>query len=117
MGKENAEMLIGQMAHKIFHVVDPATARYASELAGSAMQESYGGSQQAPGDLMDQMLGVGQWSGSVSQAVRPLIEPREFMIGRTGGHAHRLMVDSWVLRLGMPFRGGSSAIRCSWSQH
>ena len=116
MGKENADMLIGQMAHKIFHVVDPATARYASELAGSAMQETYGGNQQAPGDLMDQMLGVGQWNGNVNQGVLPLIEPRKFMIGRTGGHSYGLMVDSWVIRLGMPFRGGSSAIRCSWSQ-
>ena len=54
--------------------------------------------------------------GSVSQGVRSLIEPREFMIGRTGGHANRLMVDSWVIRLGLPFHNGSTAIRVSWSQ-
>ena len=116
LGKDAADMLIGQMSHKIFHVVDPVTAKYASELVGSVMQETYGGSQQAPRDGIDEVIGTGQWSSSMSQGIRPLIEPREFMLGRTGGHANRLLVDSWVVRMGTPFRGGSTALRCVWSQ-
>ncbi len=116
IGETATEILIGQMAHKIFHVVDPITAKYASELAGSAMQETYGGSQTS-GDGQDAMLGVGQWNGSISQGVRPLIEPRLFTMGRTGGAANKYLVDSWVIRLAMPFRGtGMTATRCVWSQ-
>ena len=116
IGETATDMLIGQMAHKIFHVVDPITAKYASELAGSAMQETYGGSQVAPDD-QDAMVGVGRWSGSISQGVRPLIEPREFTMGRTGGAANKFLVDSWVVRLAMPFRHtGMTATRCVWSQ-
>ena len=112
MGKDHADTLIGQFGHKIFHACDPTTAEYASRLVGSVMQETYGGSQQAAKDLTDQMLGVGQWTGSVSQGIRPIIEPREFMVGRTSGG----MVDSWVVRTGELFRDGSSCIRVSWRQ-
>ncbi len=95
IGETATDMLIGQMAHKIFHVVDPITAKLASELAGSAMQETYGGTL-SPGDGQDAMLGVGQVSGNINQGVRPLIEPREFTMGRTGGRANKYLVDSWV---------------------
>jgi TraM recognition site of TraD and TraG len=114
--KRQSEAFTGLFGTKIFHVVDPPTAEYASRLVGQAMQETYGGNQQAPGDLMDQMLGIGQWAGNVNQGIRALIEPREFMIGRTGGKVNNYIADSWLIRSGQLFRDGNSCIRVPWSQ-
>ncbi len=115
LGEDAAKALCGQAGHSIFHVVDSYTAAYASEMVGKAMQWKTGGSRGAPRDLLDSMLGVGEWNGNINEDMRALIEPREFQLGRTGGKLHGLVVDSWVIRNSC-FANGSTAIRVPWSQ-
>ena len=116
LGEDAANALVGQAGHSVFHVVDSITGKFAEEMVGSALLETYGGSQQAPRDEMDRMLGAGQWTGSVNQSIRPIIEARQFSIGRMGGKRGGLVVDSFVHRAGVPFRDRSSCIRVAWPQ-
>lgn len=111
MGGESAEAqvdaLVNNFSHKIFHAIgDIRTAEWASQLCGTALQFNLGGSEQSTGSrsLLDEWFGNYPWGGSLSETMRPVVEPRAFMHGlRTGGPKNNYLCDAWVIRSGEPF--------------
>ena len=124
MGGEAAEAqvdaLLNNFSHKIFHALgDIRTAEWASELCGSAMQFNLGGSEQQTGErgLLNAWMGDRSWGGSVSETMRPLVEPRAFMHGlRTGGPINGNVCDALLLRSGEPFSNGQNFLWLAFKQ-
>jgi hypothetical protein len=123
MGGEAAEAQVDAMlnnfTHKIIHALgDIKTAEWASQLVGSRMQFSLGGSETSPQFLLDELLGRGIWNGSMSETMRPVMEPREFMHGfRTGGKLNDYLCDAILIRSGEPFKSnGENFLRLAFSQ-
>jgi Type IV secretion-system coupling protein DNA-binding domain len=123
MGGEAAEAkvdaLLNNFTHKIIHALgDIKTASWASELVGSRMQLNMGGSEHTPESLFGALQGLGVWSGSINEQMRPIVEPKQFMHGlRTGGRHNGFLCDAVVIRSGEPFASnGENHLFLSFSQ-
>ena len=123
MGGDAAEAQVDAMlnnfSHKIIHALgDVQTAEWASQLRGSEMQYSLGGSETPSESLLDELLGHRIWSGSLSETMRPVMEPRTFMHGfRTGGRHNGYLCDAIVIRSGEPFNStGTNMLRLAFTQ-
>ena len=100
------DALLNNFSHKVIHALgDIDSARWASEIAGQAMQLNLSGSEQMnAGGLFDTWMGNGVWTGSLSETMRPLLEPHAFMHGlRTGGAKNGYLCDAVVIRSGELF--------------
>jgi hypothetical protein len=113
------DAMLNNFTHKIFHALgDVKTAEWASALCGSEMQYSIGGSQMPRESMLDELLGHNLWSGSLSETMRPLMEPKEFMHGfRTGGRLSGYLCDAVLVRSGEPFNSnGGNSLRVAFIQ-
>ena len=90
MGGEAAEAQVDAMlnnfTHKIIHALgDFKAPEWASQLCGSEMQFSVGGHQSQPESLLGELQGHSVWTGSLSESMRPVMEPRSSCTGFARG--------------------------------
>lgn len=107
-GRSEALALLGNLNTKVFHCnSDPETNEYAANLIGRTRQFFVqGGTSQQGSDWLAHTMGVGQppqCSASVSEQLDYEVSPSRFACLRTGGVAHRGIVDSILFRSGKKF--------------
>jgi hypothetical protein len=115
--KYQVDSLLGNFALKIVHTVScPQTAQWASSLIGRERQAFIGGSTSPMDSLFDQIMGRGKFTGSFSESLTEIVQPRQFMTDlRTGGPANGYMCDAILVR-NEPFANGSNWLLTSFSQ-
>lgn len=107
-GHSEALALLGNLNTKVFHCnSDPETNEYAANLIGRSRQFFVqGGTSQQGSDWLGQTVGLGQppqCSASVSEQLDYEVPPSRFSSLRTGGTAHRGIVDAILFRSGKKF--------------
>lgn len=109
-GQHKADMLIGNYGLHIYHLSDPKTAQYASDLLGQRREIFVGVTPGTPrATFGGEIFGNNPASFSISQQYQPVLQPRVLMSGlRTGGPANGYVVDGVVIRTGEPFRDGNN---------
>lgn len=117
-GKHQADALLTNFHHKLFHAVgDVQTAEWASGLIGKSLQTFVGGSMAPVADIWDELVGKSQYTGNFSQHYELILQNNMFLNGlRTGGFANGLMCDAIVIRSGEPFAWGGNYLRVAFSQ-
>jgi hypothetical protein len=113
------DALLNNFTHKIIHALgDVATAKWASELVGDAMQDKFGGTENSPESMLEGILGHNVWSGNISQEMMPIMVAREFMTGfRTGGKNNGNLCDAVLIRSGELFHSnGQGFLKLAFEQ-
>jgi len=115
-GKHQAQALLSNFGTKIFHALgDVESARWAAELVGRERKIMYGGSTQ-PAELFDELMGLTRFSGSFSEQMQYIIEPQQFLKGRTGGPMNDFKADAIVVKSAEPFSHGTNVLFTTFSQ-
>ena len=117
-GKHQADALLTNFHHKIFHAVgDEQTAAYAANLVGKSLQTFIGTSQAPVESIYDEMMGVSKVTTSTSEHYEQIVQPNVFMNGlRTGGKVGGYLCDGIVIRSGEGFSDGRNFLRVAFSQ-
>jgi hypothetical protein len=116
-GKHQAEALLANFGHVIFHACDPVTAEWAVSKLGKTLTTFIGGSFAPQADVYDELFGQPKFSGSFSESYSEILQPHVFMNDmRTGGPGCDYCVDSFVVRSGIPFANGQSWKPVTWRQ-
>jgi hypothetical protein len=116
-GQHKANMLLGNFGLHIFHLSDPTSAQFASNLLGQYERSKISFS---PPETRTPKADIFEDAGAkcnISTEWQPILQPNVLMSGlRTGGAANGYLVDGVVIRLGMPFSNGLNCQFVSWSQ-
>ena len=117
-GRHHADALLTNFHHKVFHALgDVQTAEMASGLIGKELRTFIGGSMAPQENMMDELMGRSQYTGSFNQHFEKVLQDNVFINGlRTGGHANGLLCDCIVVRSGEPFASGQNYLMTSFSQ-
>jgi hypothetical protein len=110
-GHHKADSLNSNYGLHIYHTVDAATAKFASELLGMRREVFVGMGERDQADLWSQMMGRSRFNANIHEQWQPVLQPSVLMSGlRSGGPANDYCVDGVCIRLGEPFRG----CRANW---
>jgi hypothetical protein len=117
-GKHKADALLANFSHTIIHASDPTTAQWASSKLGKMKEMFFGGGMppRHAGGMAEELFGHQQVSGNFSEHYEPVVQEKEFMIGRTGGPMNGFLTDAIVIRSGEPFAHGKHYLRAVFSQ-
>jgi hypothetical protein len=116
-GTHRADQLLSNFGTHIYHLCDPHTARYASDLLGYYREAFVNVSPRPAPDIGEEIFGNGSCGMSLSESYQPVLQPRVFMTGlRTGGPSNHYRVDGIVIRTGEPFRNGCNYQYVTFSQ-
>jgi hypothetical protein len=116
-GTHRADQLLSNFGTHIYHLCDPKTAKYASDLLGYYRETFVNVSPRPAPDIGEDIFGDAACGVSLSESYQPVLQPRVFMSGlRTGGPANRYCVDGIVIRTGEPFRNGCNYQYVTFSQ-
>ena len=117
-GKHQADALLTNFHHKIFHAVgDEQTATYAANLVGKSLQTFIGTSNAPIESLYDEMMGMSKVTTSTNAHYELELQAAVFQNGlRTGGKSAGYICDGIVVRSGEPFASGKNYLWVSFSQ-
>jgi hypothetical protein len=116
-GKNQADALLSNFHTKVFHALgDAQSAEFASNLIGKSLTTFCGGSLAPPDDVFEEILGKSKFSGSFSEHMEAIVQPKEFMHGLRSGGPPDFEVDAIVIRNGEPFANGQNWLRVTFSQ-
>jgi hypothetical protein len=117
-GKHQADALLTNFGHKIFHALgDEQSAEYAAGLIGKSLQTFVGASMAPLGSFYDEIAGRSQLTTSTSEHFEHILQPNRFMNGlRTGGRINDLICDAIVVRSGRSFANGANWIQVPFRQ-
>lgn len=113
--RDKVDALHSNYGAHIYHLCDPITAKHASEQLGQWLEPFISTTPGQPRTVGEEIMGGSGGSLSISYSYQPVLQPREFMTGRTGGPMHKNLVDGIVIR-GEGFRDGSHWQRCTFKQ-
>jgi TraM recognition site of TraD and TraG len=112
-----ADQLLSNFGTHIYHTVDSATAKFASDLLGQHRESFVSFSQKPDMSVTDEIFGNAGMSSSFSESYQPQLQPHLLTTGlRNGGPENRYIVDGVVIRLGVPFRNGLNYQVVNFSQ-
>ena len=115
-GQHRADQLLSNFGHHIYHISDPATAKFASSLLDQRRETFVSCSSHRRQGLGEDIFGEQQNNGSISESYQPILQPSFFMTDmRTGGPPH-YCVDGVVIRVGERFRNGENWIKVAFSR-
>jgi hypothetical protein len=117
-GKQQADMLLAQFGHKIFHALgSPEDAEYGASLVGKSLQYFPGGGPDTKTPPWEQIMGRGGFKGSFSTHYEHVLQANEFMHGLRCGGPPDFFADSIVVKTGEPFlSNGRNWLRVAFSQ-
>jgi hypothetical protein len=121
-GSKNAEYqvqeIIGNLTTKIIHALScTTTATWASKLVGETMHTDISGNSRAGRDMFDALMGSKEQSTGFHTNVRSTLVGHEFTTNLRVGGPPDYVVDSFVIRNGVPFNAtGDNWCRATWTQ-
>ena len=83
---------------------DAVSAKWAASRLGKKKEILFGGSTSQGESAWDDLYGDSRFNGSFSERWEDVLQPQEFMVGRTGGPANGFLVDGVVLKSGEAVR-------------
>lgn len=117
-GKHKASQLLSNFGTHIYHLCDPDTATFASNLLGQYRETFTNytpGEAESVSDTMFRSSSPGSFN--MSESYQSVLQPRAFMTGlRNGGPANNYMVDAIVVRPGQPFLNGENWQKVAFTQ-
>jgi hypothetical protein len=116
-GKEQANMLLAQFGHKIFHALgSPEDGEYAASTVGKSLQYFPGGKPDTVTPAWEQIMGKGGFNGSFSTQYEQVLQANSFMHGLRCGGPPDFVADCIVVKTGEPFSNGCNWLPVAFSQ-
>jgi hypothetical protein len=114
--KHRADQLLSNFGTHIYHTVDAATAKFASELLGQRKERTTTYSPNQPEDWGQELFGQAGGTCSLSEDYKPILQPAVLMTGLRCGGPPSFCVDGIVIKSGECFANGENWIKVAFSQ-
>jgi type IV secretory pathway TraG/TraD family ATPase VirD4 len=114
--KHRADQLLSNFGTHIYHTVDAATAKFASELLGQRRESFASFQQREEKEMGEEIFGNAGLTGSFNESYQPVLQPAALMSGLRCGGPPDYCVDGIVIRSGECFSNGENWLKVAFSQ-
>ncbi len=115
-GHHRADQLLSNFGTHIYHLSDPATAKFGSSLLDNRRETFISFSPRPRESYGDDIFGQGQASGSLSETYQPILQPGMFMTDLRCGGPPSNVVDAIIIRAGERFSNGENWMKIGFRQ-